>query len=1239
MFEVECPSCRAGYKVDERRIPPGGLKMRCPKCGESFEVAGPGLSEPPVLGGALGLRAAAPAPAPAPPPERRAATKQTMIGVAPHHSLLPGAPAKAQGGLELATLDDEAVASADDLEMDLPSPAPELPWPVQAPPPARRGVEPPSSKKPKSKAPGLEIDLPGVLGDSAAGLPQVQLSGRDGDEFDLPQLGGELPELPELPEAALPSLGGAGLPGLVGAGLPSAAGAGLPRAAGPGLPKLAGAGLPSPAGPGLPKRAGPGLPTPAQNLPAMGGSLPSLVLDAANFADGGDISLESVPPSPNGGFILSQAPSGRESARPAQPFRDPFGEGPTTGPESAPPFGEASVFDDADVVAADDESGEFDAFPTESGPAPGHGSGAGGYGDVALDEGSGLGLGGAVGLGADMDRGPALPGPAAAASAQVELPRPDATPLKVRTPKTSLSRGARVAIAGVLLLAVAGGAIGAFLPEVGPYGAYAILDLVRADRYRADLETDIAQAQLEIDRDTAPGAKAAFRLLDGPRSQAPRFKARAAYAAYAGLLGQMRFGSSELGAPGNVLVDGMSLLEPADVPYLQLARVARAAASGDRSAALAPGFAAQGLPQALLAGEAALLSADGKAALEAFEAAMARAKSPRVLFGLARATRLLGQRDASKSWADATLAANPAHLGAKLLLAELDVAARKKDSELVGLLEPIAKGEGGASSRERAEALILLGDLHLGRGRLNDAESAFTKALTLEPGSASAQRGLADALFEAGRFSEAQTRYDAAMKTDPASLAAGLGLVRCRIRLEELDSARTLLAELQKGHADSTSLQYWAGQVAEQSGDRPVAAAAYQLAIKLDQSGPELVSAYIGLTRLLGQEGKTEAADITIAEAERRFPDDPLIYEALAELSSARGSFDSAIADYDRALALDSGNLGLQFAKAIALRKAQRYDEAARTFELVEQQSKDYPGLALERANLLEASGKEQEALALYEKALQEAPDSLDMMLRVGCARAQAKQGEKALEVLRKVESDRPNSAEVNFCLGLAHLHRNGGLPDARRYLQRSVAFDASRANYHLYVAWVAIDMADYALADASLGRALELDQTLADAYWKRGELRVKQGAVDDAVRDLKRALELTPTRFEAHAQLGLAYLQNGKEPEALEEFRRATEQPGVPPYFNYRYGELLLANRRAPEAQKQLSIAVELGQKDTPAPPWLWDAHRLLAMALGRKKEALDHWKAFADHAPNSSPYLSEAVREMNAIMASLGR
>src|SRR5690242_13742866 len=44
MLRIECESCHAPYQVDERRVPPQGMKMRCPKCGHSFTVTRPDVT-------------------------------------------------------------------------------------------------------------------------------------------------------------------------------------------------------------------------------------------------------------------------------------------------------------------------------------------------------------------------------------------------------------------------------------------------------------------------------------------------------------------------------------------------------------------------------------------------------------------------------------------------------------------------------------------------------------------------------------------------------------------------------------------------------------------------------------------------------------------------------------------------------------------------------------------------------------------------------------------------------------------------------------------------------------------------------------------------------------------------------------------------------------------------------------------------------------------------------------------
>jgi predicted Zn finger-like uncharacterized protein len=79
MLRIECESCHAPYHVDERRVPPQGLKMRCPKCGHTFAVQKPGAAAP-----------EAPPPRAAPPPPK-ANVKATMLGLGKDDAGLPAA--------------------------------------------------------------------------------------------------------------------------------------------------------------------------------------------------------------------------------------------------------------------------------------------------------------------------------------------------------------------------------------------------------------------------------------------------------------------------------------------------------------------------------------------------------------------------------------------------------------------------------------------------------------------------------------------------------------------------------------------------------------------------------------------------------------------------------------------------------------------------------------------------------------------------------------------------------------------------------------------------------------------------------------------------------------------------------------------------------------------------------------------------------------------------------------------
>ena len=89
---------------------------------------------------------------------------------------------------------------------------------------------------------------------------------------------------------------------------------------------------------------------------------------------------------------------------------------------------------------------------------------------------------------------------------------------------------------------------------------------------------------------------------------------------------------------------------------------------------------------------------------------------------------------------------------------------------------------GAGAPTDLAEVRTLLGDLHLGAGRLDDAEAAYRQAVAGVPGYAAAEVGLARVTAARGRLDAAAERLDAAAERLPLpGTVALLGDVRAAL--------------------------------------------------------------------------------------------------------------------------------------------------------------------------------------------------------------------------------------------------------------------------------------------------------------------------------------------------------------------------------------------------------------------------------------------------------------------------
>jgi tetratricopeptide (TPR) repeat protein len=808
---------------------------------------------------------------------------------------------------------------------------------------------------------------------------------------------------------------------------------------------------------------------------------------------------------------------------------------------------------------------------------------------------------------------------------------------RVKSTTVRARRKTSKVVYAVFGLAVIGGSALALLPDIGPYGAYFIVDQLKSKDNQALVRKHAEAGRLVLDRDDYSGVEKILKDVEQVRREHERLKSLAAYAAYFSYAAELRHGPLPLiHARAEVTLNELG--ERSALPYLGVAQAARAAVEGnlararraiDSEIAREP----RNVEALVLSAEIALLERRQEEALQQWQAADKLAPTARTAFGLARTFFALGRFDEAATSARKTLERNAEHLGAELFLARLALDVKHDADEAERRVEVALKRVGDKSVGDFVQAKILSGDVNFLRSRISLAETSYQEALAKEPKSASALRGLGETLYRAGRYAEALARFEAAVQAAPDNVEAAVGVAKSELSLERIREAGALLSRLRQANSKNYAVNYWYARANEAGGNRDEAEKAYEVAIEVGGIDPVVVDAYVGLALVKSQQGRPEEAQKVLAKAREKLPKVPRIYEAMGQLALSEGRYPAAVEQFKAALELSPSDVGVKFKLGVAHRKNREFDAATKAFDEVAVVDRDYPGLALERGQLFESSGQTDEALRAFESALAKAPTDPDLMLRVGCGKVAAGRPEQAEELLKKVLEQRPTSAETHHCLGRAQLLEGSNLALAFRTLQRAAELDPHRAEYLLYVGWAANEAGRVAEAEQALKKALELDQGLGDAYWQRGILRYRQGAVKDAVADLTRALELRPGRYEAHAALADAYFDLGLEAKALEEWQRATTAQPDNATWAFRYGKLLQAARRDAESRVFLEKAIELSDKLTVKPRWLWEAHHLLARVIGHQPAAVKHWQKFLELSPRDNVYREDAKQALSKL------
>ena len=152
---------------------------------------------------------------------------------------------------------------------------------------------------------------------------------------------------------------------------------------------------------------------------------------------------------------------------------------------------------------------------------------------------------------------------------------------------------------------------------------------------------------------------------------------------------------------------------------------------------------------------------------------------------------------------------------------------------------------------------------------------------------------------------------------------------------------------------------------------------------------------------------------------------------------------------------------------------------------------------------------------------------------------------------------------------------------------------------------------------------AITHDPSLGDSYWVRAMVRLRMGAVKDALSDLNKALRLNPARTEAYAVQGDCYEQLRQLSDAIAAYRTALSRDDTRGEWWYRVSMLTADTGNRRDADVGIKRAIEIGDKTDPMPYWLPDAYRLAgenAEARSDRTSSIRLYKRYVEIAPTAA-------------------
>jgi tetratricopeptide (TPR) repeat protein len=352
---------------------------------------------------------------------------------------------------------------------------------------------------------------------------------------------------------------------------------------------------------------------------------------------------------------------------------------------------------------------------------------------------------------------------------------------------------------------------------------------------------------------------------------------------------------------------------------------------------------------------------------------------------------------------------------------------------------------------------------------------------------------------------------------------AAVAKARARQRLAKLKLSNTLAAAAEKKM---------------ESGDIAAAIVDFRGSLK---ANPKNAEARTGLSEALTANGiqaagedYNETAVPLFEEAVKLDPKNEIAFTKLGEIHDARGRNDAAVANYEKALAIDPELSSLYLPVALAYVEAGNAAKADLYLNKAETTGGQASEARFARGVMLFKQDKHNEALAVFDQIAAAEPQNGAVQYQRAVIFDKLGQQDKAIESYKLATQIDPNYSPAWFDLGVIYYNR-GDYKNAESAYRSAIKADFANAKAHANLASTLRQQERYAEANAEYKIAAETIKNDPDLYSEWGFCLGKVNDWEKATARLETARGMSTTAVD-DTNVGWAYYNAAQADKAAEK-------------------------------------------------------------------------------------------------------